>query len=182
MTRLEDWLTEHAGRILGVVAIIVVLVSAATAWLIYDDAQQNEKLGGLEVVGPCRDFGPRHPECQRQSRLIHESMCLQGILSKSACHKAPVPFAVTREERSEPDAPSEGGGDSSGGSPPSGQPEPSPPGGGSPPASTPPPSGGNPPAPNPPPSQGPVGNIVDGVQGIVDQVQGQGCQLAPVTC
>lgn len=40
-------------------------------------ADEQQRLGGVESAGPCREKGPDDPECQRQARLIIQSCAAQ---------------------------------------------------------------------------------------------------------
>lgn len=58
--------------------VYLVVVGAGLFLLAQDEAKLAKRLGPeskVTVAGPCRTFGPDHPECRRQSRLIVKS-CL----------------------------------------------------------------------------------------------------------
>ena len=132
-----------------VLIVYLVVVGLAVFLLARDEAAIKDRLGPpdkVQVVGPCRTFGPDHPECKRQAKLIFES-CIRHDLHP-ACTLARV--ALERPQDARPNrtlrkgaASRSPGGDASS-SPPPASSQPGPPQGG--PPSNPPP---DPPAPPP---------------------------------
>lgn len=169
---MNDWVLRNAGRIIGVLTLIALILVAATIWVITRETGLEAKTQGIGKAGPCRaamvdarEAGHPAPfeaaiddeECRLQSRLLIAS-CLD--------HHDCLDIIDQRLAQGPTGPDEEGGGASgSGGNPPGGQPGP---GEG--------PTPGNPPGPNPP---GPAPrNLLDEVDEAIEET----CSTAGVDC
>jgi len=75
--RVEAWVYRHASWLVAFLIVIVIPLSAVTGWLVIDELKQGGQLRGVGVAGPCRAFGIRNDECQKQSRRIFAACYIQ---------------------------------------------------------------------------------------------------------
>lgn len=111
---MSKWLMNHLAPVLTGLVVFTVALGGLAAFLVYDDLKQNDKLKGVEVVGPCRAFGPDHPECKRQSRLIVASCltharCLR-VINRLMDNLDRIRERPTRSPESPTDTPNAGSG------------------------------------------------------------------------
>lgn len=115
--RFENWVLRHSGSFIAVSMVMLVALGGVVVFTLVRELGVEKKIGPkVEVVGPCRTFGPDHPECRRQSRLIITSCILHSL------HPACVYLARVLEENRQGNHPddNEGGGNEQTGPPPSG--------------------------------------------------------------
>ena len=59
--------------VVTVCGLVFVASLGLSIYTLIRESEDRNKIGSVQVVGPCREYGPNHPECKRQSGLIFES-------------------------------------------------------------------------------------------------------------
>jgi hypothetical protein len=75
--KVESWVLNHQGTFIVALCVVVAALVPLSVWLVVDDVKQGGQLRGVGVAGPCRAFGIRNDECQKQSRRIFAACYIQ---------------------------------------------------------------------------------------------------------
>lgn len=99
MTRVDRFIQRRANAIMAVLVLFVVALAGVAVYLLVLQAEDRRQLGGVEVVGPCREFGPDHPECRKQARRIVESCIRQPSCRRKLARVPALVGLLDREAR-----------------------------------------------------------------------------------